>query len=411
MDLRHLPKTSDLYGRYYTAEGVAGLLIDRMSACSPSLVIDLGAGDGALVGAASLHWDQAKFITVDIDQNAGSSSLSKTQRELFTHHVGDALDGSIDEKIGVPFGSVDSALCNPPYIRPKWQKHFGEILEDAGLSHILPQLSTAPAEVLFIAQNLRFIKSGGKLGLILPDGIVAGEKYSGLRKVLATSHSLERVVELPRGVFKRTDAKAHIVILRKSPGARDAIKVQRLESNGLLSREISVSAEEAGTRLDYSYLVAANSDQSCDHVLLRDITTMLRRGTFSSSELKTCPLPVFHTTNFVLGQVQVPPNFTLLPSVRNLAGGIEAIAGDILLARVGRNLEEKVCVVEAGVVLVSDCVFILRVAPFARQQVLGYLTGGAGRAAIRAIAHGVGARFITTEALLDLKIPRQIYER
>lgn len=69
-----------------------------------------------------------------------------------------------------------SALCNPPYIRPGWRSHFGQILEDAGLSGVFPHIKCVPADILFIAQNLRFLRPSGKLGLILPDGIIAGEK-------------------------------------------------------------------------------------------------------------------------------------------------------------------------------------------------------------------------------------------
>ena len=405
MDFSRVSKTSDHYGRYYTAQGVAGLLVNTMSACSPSLVIDLGAGDGALVGEASLHWDQARFITVDIDHKAGISSLSSSKKELFTHHVGDALDHAIDQKIDVPFGSVDSALCNPPYIRPRWQKHFGEILEDAGMSHILPKLNCVPAEVLFIAQNLRFLKTGGKLGLILPDGVVAGEKYSSLRGVLATSHCLERVIELPRGVFRKTDAKAHIVVLTKNEAASEFIKIQRLESNGLLSDEIPLLAEKASSRLDYSYLVSTHKvNEFRGEMRLRDVAQMLKRGTYTSSTLKSCPLPVFHTTNFEAGNNQVPNQFLLKRQSKNLACGVVANPGDILLARVGRNLEQKICIVEGGSVLVSDCILVLRVDPAARDTVFRYLVSDAGRNALRAISHGVSAKFITTEALLDLQI-------
>ena len=376
-----------------------------MSDCSPGLVIDLGAGDGALVGEASLRWNQARFITVDIDHNAGSSSLYSSKNELFTHHVGDALAQAIDQKIDVPFGSVDSALCNPPYIRPKWQKHFGEILEDAGMSHIMPKMKCVPAEVLFIAQNLRFLKKGGKLGLILPDGVIAGEKYSNLRGILATSHCLERVIELPRGVFRKTDAKAHIVVLTKNKAASEFIRVQRLEAKGLLSNEISLLAEKASTRLDYSYLVSTHEvNELNEKVRLREVTQMLKRGTYTSATLRACLYPVFHTTDFEAGNFKVPNRFLFSDQSKIISCGVVASPGDILIARVGRNLEEKICIVDGGSVLVSDCILVLRLDAAVRDAVFKYLVSGLGRSAIRAISHGVSAKFITTEALLDLQI-------
>ena len=224
-----------------------------MGVHSPNLVIDLGVGDGALVGAASRKWAGARFITVDIDACAGRPQLHG-QVISSMHRVEDALGNNLSQRIGVLHETVNSALCNPPYVGPKWQRHFAEMLEDAGLSGVMPKIGCIPADVLFIAQNLRFLRRGGKLGLILPDGIIAGERFSKLRQVLATTHRLERVIELPRRVFRRTDAKAHIVILTKHLSPQNTIQVQRLDECGSLTSPIALSTDRAGDRLDYSYI-------------------------------------------------------------------------------------------------------------------------------------------------------------
>ena len=53
MQLSHIPKTSDHFGRYYTDSDIASLLIESMALPSPKLALDLGAGGGALVDEAS----------------------------------------------------------------------------------------------------------------------------------------------------------------------------------------------------------------------------------------------------------------------------------------------------------------------------------------------------------------------
>lgn len=405
MQLSHLPKTSDHLGRYYTDSNIASLLIESMAVNSPKLAIDLGAGSGALVGEASRHWENTKFITVDIDQKAESSVFRARYGAAFRHHTADALDSSLAEKIGLRFGDVDSGLCNPPYVSPKWRAHFAEILEDAGLSHVIPKIGCVQADVLFIAQNLRFLRNGGKLGIILPDGVIAGEKYAKLRHSLATAHRLERVIELPRRVFRNTDAKAHIVVLTKHITVDDDIHVQRLEDNGLLSPPILLSPDRAAVRLDYSYLA------SLSHIArrragleLRGITQLITRGSYSSSQRKGISFPVFHTTDFVDGSTEVPRQFLLTKEKQRIAGGVLALPGDILLARVGRNLDQKVCNVTRGAVAVSDCIFVLRVEPKYQERALRYLTSPKGRAALLAASHGVGATFITMDALLSFEI-------
>lgn len=405
MQLSRISKTSDRLGRYYTAADVAHLLVESMGVTNPKIVIELGAGDGALVGEASRQWSKTKFITVDIDGNAKSSNLNLIRKGAFRHHTGDALDGGLSEKIGVRFGAVDSGLCNPPYVRPKWRKHFAEILEDAGLSNIIPRIGCVPADILFIAQNLRFLRAGGKLGLILPDGVIAGEKYAKLRGTLVAAHNVERVIELPRSIFHATDAKAHIVVLAKHESQQAAIQIQQLGRNGQLSEPIALTPELATARLDYSYLSSRSHQRSRPLATsLRAVTQLLRRGSFSSAERAQVDFPVFHTTDFPEENPEVPPHFLLSKKAARAATGVLSQAGDILLARVGRNLEHKACKVSRGTVVVSDCVLVLRVDPEYRERAFTFLTSKAGRAALFAASHGVGARFITTEALLCLQI-------
>lgn len=403
MQLARVSKTSDHFGRYYTGDNVADLLVDEMGAHSPNLVIDLGVGDGALVGAASRKWTGARFVTVDIDAQAGHPSWNSSELFLM-HHVGDALGNDLCQRINVSHGTVDAALCNPPYVRPKWRKHFAEILEDSGLSGVTPKIGCVPADVLFIAQNLRFLRRGGKLGLILPDGIIAGEKFTKLRQILATAHHLERVIELPRRVFRNTDAKAHIVILAKDLSPQNTIQVQRLNETGTLTSPLELSTDRAGDRLDYSYLASLRQDSDSSLMRVRDVVEILGRGPYSSVERLNCRYPVFHTTDFEPGRHGVTSEFLLSKAMAETLPGIVARAGDILLARVGRNLEEKVCSVTRGFVAITDCVFVLRVKPGYRKRVLKKLQSVDGRKALSALSHGVGARFITVESLLNLAI-------
>lgn len=72
----------------------------------------------------------------------------------------------------------------------------------------------------------------------------------------------------------------------------------------------------------------------------------------------------------------------------------------------GKNsLEEKVAAVERGRVALSDCILRIRVAPELQADVLNFFNSEAGRVALQTASHGVGARFITRDALLDMVIP------
>jgi type I restriction enzyme M protein len=369
---------------------------------SPGLALDLGAGDGALVRQASTVWKSTQFITVDIDKNAGSVELPASGGDKFKHYVADALSRNLSERLAVNLGGADAALCNPPYIRPRWKKHFGEILEEAGLSHVLPKMSEAPSDLLFIAQNLRFLRSEGYLGLILPDGIIAGERFQAFRDTLVRKHKIERVIELPRRIFKGTDAKAHIVVLAKDGGGSSRIKIQRVENNGALSNSIALPSDFAKLRLDYSHYVTKDKHED-ESLTIRNVAVMAARGNCSSAQRRGMSVPVFHTTEFDASGT-VPSSFVLKKQDSSIATGLVAIPGDILIARVGRNLDSKVCMVRKGYVILSDCIFALRVLPAYRERVFSFLTSQSGRNALASASHGVAARFITTEALLNIKI-------
>jgi type I restriction enzyme M protein len=402
MQVQNTSITSDILGRYYTKSNVGTILVSSMGTISPESVLDLGAGDGALTAAAAKIWQDATYYTVDIDENARSASLPELLGSSFRHHVGDALSSAIEKELGLELGSADLAICNPPYIRPRWQKGFASILEDAGLSHVLPKLADMPAEILFIAQNLRFLKNHGRLGLIVPDGVIAGERFAGLRNTLATEHCIERVIELPRGIFRKTEAKAHILVMSKSGEGPDEIQVQRLDESGVLSPELKIQREQATGRLDYSFLAGGMDKKRTKQTRIGDVTISLSRGSFSSSQRANCDFPVLHTTDLNPAVDVVSRKFSMPAALAKQGQFNLAKPGDILVGRVGRNFEEKVCIVKSGAVAVSDCIFILRVAPEYRESVYLYLKSALGRNALSCSSHGVGAKFLTVDALQNI---------
>ena len=398
-------KTSDHLGRYYTRDTVASLLISSMKLATPGTVIDLGAGDGALVTEAANQWAAERYLTVDIDEDANSGKLPTLRGPSFVHFTGDALDLSLGDRIGLGWSQACAAVCNPPYIRPVWKEHFGNILEEVGLSHVLPEAKSAPAGLLFVAQNLRLLKSGGKLGLILPDGLITGERFHSFRQALIENHSIEQVIELPRNIFRKTEAQTHIVILSKNGEQKPTISSRKLQINGALSSEIYIPSEEAINRIDYSHHIKRHVKKSCktSPVILRDLVASVGRGTHSSSSRKLVSTPIFHISDLEDYQTSIPKSFIVSKSDAEALGGAYASQGDILVARVGRNLSRKIALVQKGAVLTTDCFFIIRPKDKS-EEIFDFLTSESGRAHLDKINQGVGARFITAARLLDLEL-------
>jgi type I restriction enzyme M protein len=395
-------KSSDPLGRYYTDALIGSHLITAMESIDPCKVIDLGAGAGILTEEGSKVWKSSSFFTVDIDARAQCASFSKTHGNSFKHFEIDALDLELSTKLGLKWSGVDAAICNPPYLIPKWKAHFNYILEDAGLRQYVARDGDISADILFLAQNLRMLKSGGKLGLIIPDSIITGEKYSSFRKALIKQHCIEKIIELPRRAFKRTDAKAHILVLSKDVGAADRVAVSALKPDGDLEENIYIPTEHFIKRVDYSYLKEIEGNTGKRKI--EDVSHALFRGTVSSAERKSSDIPVFHTTDFKETLRHVPGRFHISSRRRQKTIGRFAEAGDILIARVGRNLSTKICMVKhGGFVAISDCILVIRVDGDARDQLFDFLSSDKGRTQIKARAQGVGAQFITPKSLLELK--------
>lgn len=408
---------SDSWGRYYTSNCVSSTLVNSMECSNPEVIVELGVGKGSIAFEAAKRWASANLVTVDSDRSAMTQLGVLSNSGKHTHHVQDALDDSLAERIGLDFGTVDVGLCNPPYVRPKWRSSFGKILEQAGLSGSLSSVHDAGADLLFIAQNLRLLRKHGKLGLILPDGLITGEKYQGVRSVLLKDHSVEQVIQLPRKVFSKTEAQTYLLVLAKCGGETQSVALKTMGMDGQISAAIHIATNEAKRRLDYNFHSSGRIESlkfrtKQLYVSIGDVTQNLVRGSLCSSQLESVGLPVFHLGDFPKndkGKAMPAISAKFSQSVKALANLPQNIKiaekGDILIARIGRNLQDKICSVNRGGCVISDCIYALRVAPPYREAVIAYLTSAAGRKAIEASAHGVGARYLSRSDLLSLNLP------
>jgi len=409
-------QTSDPWGRYYTTPIVSRSLIDRIEIAKPKLLLELGSGSGSLCTAAATRWHDAMLVTVDVDRSApkGLDADKFGPDPRHSHFVHDVLDLGLSDKIGLTLGTVDVAVCNPPYIRPRWRSDFGKILEDAGLSGALASLHDAGADLLFLAQNLRLLRKSGKLGLILPDGLITAERFSCVRKTLLRQHLIEQVVQLPRGVFKGTEAQTYLAVLSKSAGETNQVILRQMGLDGQLSVPIEIPQDAAVKRLDFNFharvLPPQRGGEGQMRMSVRQVLTDVVRGTICSSSISAFPAPVFHLCDFSkpLGEHAVrivPKRFALgeRKAQRMSQEARLALPGDILLARVGRSLENRLALVVHGPCVISDCIFALRATDEHRERLYRFFESDLGRHALASSAHGVAARFLSKTNLFEIQ--------
>ncbi len=402
---------SDPLGRYYTSSWISKILIDEINLESPELVLELGVGGGALTQVAAEKWKRSRFITVDIDREFTYCSLNRQETKIdHTHYVHDALDHNLATSIGISRSLADIAVCNPPYMRLKWKPSFEQILESAGLINCLDSIYDTNAELLFLAQNLMLLKDNGKLGLILPDGLVVGEKFQKLRRLLLTEHSVEQIIQLPRRVFEKTEAQTYLVLLTKNGGPSDLVKLTSIDQDGKFSTPIFIDPVQGEERLDYRFHYYRSKEKSHkSKVAVSSICTTLERGTINSNQIKNITPSVFHLGDFPSApnsSYKIPADFRITKGEEKKFTQSYKIAskGDILIARIGRDYEKKIVLIESGSCLISDCIFKLRVPEKYKQIVFQALAGKEGKKYLKSVRRGVGANYLCKNDILSLKV-------
>lgn len=386
----------DSLGRFYTQELYSTLLVNRLSTALPSTVVDLGVGDGSLIRAASKRWNQAKYIAADIDRK----SVSSINRNLPFVKIFNAnsLSTNIDKKLEISVGSVDVAICNPPYLQLKADKKFFDLFDQASLKDCI-KLKCLTSDIIFLAQNIRLLKADGELGIILPDSLLTGHEFQLFRKSLVENHSIKSIIELPANIFPKTEAKTHILILEKSGNTSNQISLFKTDKDGSCVDAIDVCPSRLEKRMDYSFHKWNAGLSHKSQMKLSEITSDIRRGSLTHAELKQLEVPFIHTTN-MLDKLEMSAKYNKIGN-SNLA---TARKGDILVARVGRGCIGKVSLVRSGNILISDCVYRIRVPKVYRDKVWRVLKSQRGQEWFKANCHGVCAKVISKADLLNFLV-------
>ncbi|MBZ0093292.1 MAG: SAM-dependent methyltransferase [Sulfuricellaceae bacterium] len=301
-------------------------------------------------------------------------------------------------KLGLEEGQADVAVCNPPYLPATDIPGVHEILRAVDL-HQCVSAKRVTTEIVFIAQNLRLLRPGGELAVIVPDGLATHHHYADLRQALCECHGLYRVIQLPDRFFAQTEARTHILYLRKQAGTANEIRLAGAATDGGLTEDVVISPSLARTRLDYSfhsYAAAYNSTV----ITLRDLGAEVMRGLFTHKECQSDKLPFFHTTDFK----RFPKGRVAYPIYADLAERWTAQAGDFLIPRVGARCLHYSARVVSGHPVMTDCVYRIRVAPQWRQAVWKALSSTEGIRWRQQAGHGVCARVLSKEMLLEFPV-------
>lgn len=251
------------FGQYFTPREIVKFIVDVLPIEENSKVLDTSCGSGGFLlyalnkvrnKATELypnyktdtrqykHWftywhDFAEKNLYGIEISEQISRAAKMN--MIIHDDGHTnvitSDGLLsDETImaktnnhGFKYGTFDFIITNPPFgstIRQSEQAYLktyqlGKKEEDwlAVISHSKKDRDRQNTEVLFIEQDYNFLKEGGYLAIVLPDGILTNSTMQYVRTQIEDWFRIVAVISMPQTAFMANGAgvKSSVLFLKK----------------------------------------------------------------------------------------------------------------------------------------------------------------------------------------------------
>ena len=101
------------WSQYYTTPEVSNLLASLIDFTNVKCILDLGAGEGALVNELYKELkNKASYVVADIDKN--NCLKLKDNKDYKVYNI-DCTSQNLSQRLHCKYGTIDLAVCNPPY--------------------------------------------------------------------------------------------------------------------------------------------------------------------------------------------------------------------------------------------------------------------------------------------------------
>ncbi|RCR66403.1 restriction endonuclease subunit M [Larkinella punicea] len=253
------------FGQYFTPREVVDFIVKVLPIRNESRVLDTSCGSGGFllyaldkVRAQANHMAEEGYFKKESVQHYNhwhdfaeknlygieiSESIARTAKmNMIIHDDGHtnviSFDGlQSDQEIigktgnkGFKYNSFDYIITNPPFgssvkqTEQAYLKNYRLGIKDVSwidrkqknISQLGPRDSQS-TEVLFIEQCWRFLKPGGRLAVVVPDGVLTNSSAQYVRDWMEEHYRIVAVISLPQDAFKATDAgvKSSVLFLQK----------------------------------------------------------------------------------------------------------------------------------------------------------------------------------------------------
>jgi type I restriction enzyme M protein len=146
-------------------------------------------------------------------------------RILLRNVLTSTLDPEKREALELPEEGYHVVLANPPFA--------GKIDSDRVVDDVKIGNSKA-TEVLFLKYMMESLRSGGRCGVIVPEGLLFGSTgaHKEIRRQLIENNRVEAVMSLPGGVFQPYSGVKTSVLLFRKGGSTDRVLFLHVDNDG-----------------------------------------------------------------------------------------------------------------------------------------------------------------------------------
>lgn len=224
------PRLRGERGQFFTPHSLVRAIVQIVAPKATESVIDPACGTGGfLVEAHAFLSQKAEAITgvlqgYDKDQDLATLATAllriSTGNRAAVHNA-DSLDVLLANE-----GTFDVVLTNPPF-GAKIGLKDPSVLSKYELAHVWSNagskwsksnrlLSSQDPQTLFLELCIRLLRPGGRLGIVLPEGVFGNKGQGYVWHWVRTQGRITALLDCPRTTFQPgTDTKTNVLIFQK----------------------------------------------------------------------------------------------------------------------------------------------------------------------------------------------------
>lgn len=213
-------------GQYFTPRPLIKAIVDCVDPKITETVADPACGTAGFLLTAYEHMKgqsheiaKQDFLKNHAFFGADNTSLVVTMASmnLYLHDIGVDKSPIVcrDSLIDKTDDMFDVILANPPFgTRPQGS---------ADVSSNRPEFEkTSDNQVNFLQHIMSIVKTGGRVGIVLPDSVLADKNATArVREKLLKEFNLHTILRLPTGIFYAQGVKTNVLFFEKGKPTKD----------------------------------------------------------------------------------------------------------------------------------------------------------------------------------------------